>query len=193
MVGSSSSKPYTMTQELKNDIITSLTNVNDAIESLWKLSADDLLDYRFAMAEDLSRVIDLLGKYAPDEVTVYQAKKDIQEIMDTKYKTQFNFHNWVTPPELAMLGITRTRYPTSSSSKPPVMEYLLSVYKNDSLFFDTKVLRRRDAYRVWNALQSRFNDNGFSVRLELIQTKVQPAEFILNEETQELTLDYLIS
>jgi len=82
-----------MTQELKNDIITSLTNVNDAIESLWKLSADDLLDYRFAMAEDLSRVIDLLGKYAPDEVTVYQAKKDIQEIMDTKYKTQFNFHN----------------------------------------------------------------------------------------------------
>ncbi len=82
-----------MTQELKNDIITSLTNVNDAIESLWKLSADDLLDYRFAMAEDLSRVIDLLGKYAPDEVAVYQAKKDIQEIMDTKYKTQFNFHN----------------------------------------------------------------------------------------------------
>jgi hypothetical protein len=73
------------------------------------------------------------------------------------------------------------------------MEYLLSVYKNDSLFFDTKVLRRRDAYRVWNALQSRFNDDVFNVRLELIQTKVQPAEFILDAETQELTLDYLIS
>lgn len=71
------------------------------------------------------------------------------------------------------------------------MEYILSVYKNDSLFFETKVFRRRDAYRVWDALKSRFNDDNFKVGIQILQTKLQPVEFILDSETQELKFEYL--
>lgn len=56
-----------MTQELKNDLIASWNDTEEAVTSLLELNADDLLECRFAIAERLNRVRDLLGKYVTEE------------------------------------------------------------------------------------------------------------------------------
>lgn len=53
--------------EVKNDLVASWNDAEEVLTDLRTLSNNELLDCRRIMAERLSRVVDLLGKYVTDE------------------------------------------------------------------------------------------------------------------------------